>query len=298
VSGALPVAVRLVTAGAQVATLHDMRDDDTRIVGEMERELIVRATHVLPNTQATLDNTIKTYGVEIATDRRTIVPYGIVPAADDAVRYFDPARAAQPGPAGDLTVLFVGRLEKRKGITDLFEAIPAVLRAVPHARFVIAGADNSRHDGFADRTGLSYPAYFAQTYPACAERVSFMGAVSDDDLQALYQSCDLFVAPSLYESFGLVYIEAMNYGKPVIGCHAGGIPEVVEDGVTGTLVEPEAPAQLAAAISAMLKSPGRMREFGQAGRAQVTGRFTYTRMAEQFAAAYRRAIAAHAQGTK
>lgn len=289
VSGALPVAVRLVTAGAQVATLHDVRDDDTRIVGDMERELIARATHVLPNTRATLENTVKTYGIEIEPARTTIVPYGIVPAADDAVRAFDPARAED-----DLTVLFVGRLEKRKGITDLFAAIPRVLSAVPRARFVIAGADNSRHDGFAERTGLTYPAYFAHTFAACAERVSFTGAVSDDDLQRLYQSCDLFVAPSLYESFGLVYLEAMNFGKPVIGCRAGGIPEVVDDGVTGLLVEPEAPARLAEAIVSLLSSPAHLRDYGQAGRAQVLEKYAYTRMAQQFAAAYRRAIAAHA----
>jgi len=289
ISGALPVAVRLVTAGAQVAAMHNERDDDSRLVGQMERELIVRAQHILPNTQATLDNVIKTYGVEIAPERCSIVPYGIVPAPEDAVRPFDVTRQ------DDLTVLFVGRLEKRKGIADLFTAIPKVLEKVPNARFVIAGADNSRHDGFAERTGMSYATWFNEQHKALASRVEFKGMVSDDDLQKLYQACDLFVAPSLYESFGLVYIEAMNYAKPVIGCRAGGIPEVVDDGVTGRLVDPESPGQLAEAMIGLLQSPQHLREMGLAGRGQVLTRFSYTAMAEKFAAAYRLAVGAHTQ---
>jgi glycosyltransferase involved in cell wall biosynthesis len=242
---------------------------------------------VLPNTRATLENTIATYGVPVAPERTAIVPYGIVPAADQDVRPFDLTRRDD-----ELIVLFVGRLEKRKGIVDLFTAIPKILRAVPRARFVIAGADNSRHDGFAERTGLSYPAHFVQAHAQVADRVTFTGAVSDDELRRLYQSCDLFVAPSLYESFGLVYLEAMNLAKPVIGCRTGGIPEVIDDGVTGALAEAEAPAKLAEAIAGMLSSPERMRDLGLAGRQQVLAKFTYTRMAANFAQAYRRTIAA------
>jgi len=291
ISDVLPVVVRLVTAGAQVAALHNEASDDTRLTSEMERELIRHATHVLPNTQATLDNVCKTYHLEIAPERRTIVPYGIVPAGEESVRPFDLSRAGKPD--NELTVLFVGRLGKRKGITDLFEAIPKVLAKVPHVRFVIAGADNSPHDGFAHKTGLSYPAYFAQKYAAFAPRVTFMGAVSDDELQSLYQTCDLFVAPSLYESFGLVYLEAMNYAKPVIGCRAGGIPEVVDHDVTGLLVEPEAPQQLAEALLKMLQSPDHLRSMGLEARQQVKSRFSYSKMASDFASAYHIAIARH-----
>ncbi len=285
VSGIVPVVVRLVTALRQVAAIHDDRDEDARLIGEMERLLIERAAHILPNTRATLDAVRKAYGVRPEGDRCTIVPYGIVLAPDDAVRPFDLKRSSDI-----FTVLYVGRLEKRKGIEDLFRAIPLVLQQAPNVRFVIAGDDNSQHDGFLRRTGMDYPSHFANHYPKLTPFVKFTGAVSDEILQGLYQSCDIFVAPSLYESFGLIYLEAMNYAKPVIGCRAGGIPEVVDHGVTGLLVEPEAPAALAEAILSLLKSPVRLYELGMAGRQQVLEKFNYIQMARSFARVYRSVI--------
>jgi glycogen(starch) synthase len=290
-SGVIPVVVRLVTAHRQVTALHGQRADDHRLVGEMEKLLIERSAHVLPNTRATLQAVEKAYGLSLPTDRYTIVPYGLVPAPEETIRPYDTRRRDD-----ELTVLFVGRLEKRKGIQDLFEAIPQVLQRIPRAKFVIAGSDNSYWDGFLKRTGMDYPTYFAQHYAAFAPHVTFAGSVSDDELQRLYAACDLFVAPSLYESFGLIYLEAMNYAKPVIGCRAGGIPEVIDHQSTGLVVEPEAPRQLAEAIVSMLKSPTQLREMGLAGRQQILQRFHYLTMARNFERVYRQVIQAFEQG--
>jgi glycosyltransferase involved in cell wall biosynthesis len=291
-SGLLPVVVRLVTAGRQIAEMNAQVNQDRWLSSELERTLIERATHVLPNTEGTLANARKAYDVAIPDDRCTIVPYGIVPVADELTRPFE-LEAQRDA----FTVLFVGRLEKRKGIIELFEAIPAVLAAVPHVRFVIAGADNSRHDGFFERNNNTYPGFFAKTYAAVADRVAFLGAVSDEQLTELYQTCDLFVAPSLYESFGLIYLEAMNYAKPVIGCRAGGVSEVVAHGVSGLLVEPGQARPLAEAIIGLLRSPAQLREMGLAGRAQVVKTFNYVHMARNFATAYRLAIQRHIPNT-
>jgi glycosyltransferase involved in cell wall biosynthesis len=282
VSGVLPVVVRLVTPMKEIATLQGDRDDDSRLQGEMERALLEHACHLLPNSRATLDMVRRLYGLHPPEDRYTLVPYGIVPAPADQVRPFAPGRRGE-----DLTVLFVGRLEKRKGIIPLLEAIPRVLDRVPGVRFVLAGKDNSRHDGFWRRTGRDYAAYFAHRYPGLTSHVEFTGSVSEEALQDLYRSCDLFVAPSLYESFGLVYLEAMNYAKPVIGCHAGGVAEVIEQGQTGLLVDPGDAADLAEGIVSLLRSPARLREMGLAGRSQVVEQFNYLQMARRFAAAYR-----------
>lgn len=284
-SGILPVAVRLVTPLRKIAALHKDRDQDTRLQGDMEKALIERASHLLPNSQATLDTVCHLYGLEFEPDRYTIVPYGLVPAPDEQIRPFEPQRQVE-----DLTVLFVGRLEKRKGIADLLEAIPRVLRQVPNARFVIAGEDNSRHDGFWHRTGTDYAHDFARRHPGHSQRVEFLGHIDDDVLQDLYRSCDLFVAPSLYESFGLVYLEAMNYAKPVIGCRSGGVPEVIDHDATGLLVDPGEPAALAEGIVSLLNSPTRLREMGLAGRHQVLHRFSYLQMARRFEAVYRSMI--------
>jgi len=282
ISGILPVAVRLVTPLKEIAAIQGDCDDDTRLQEEMEQALIKRASHLLPNSQATLEMVQRLYGQEPAPDRYSIVPYGIVPAPEDQIRPFEPGRQSE-----GLTVLFVGRLEKRKGIVPLLEAIPRVLEQVPGARFVIAGRDNSRHDGFWRRTGRDYAGYFAHRHPRHTAHVEFRGSVSEEDLQDLYRSCDLFVAPSLYESFGLVYLEAMNYAKPVIGCHTGGVPEVIDHGTTGLLVDPGEAKALAEGIVSLLRSPARLREMGLAGRGQVVEQFNYLQMARRFEAAYR-----------
>ncbi|MBN2006777.1 MAG: glycosyltransferase family 4 protein, partial [Anaerolineae bacterium] len=285
VSGTVPVVMRLVTAYRQIAAMQNKRDDNARLMGDIEELFLQRAAHLLPNTEATLATVREFYGVQPTSDQYTIVPYGIVPAPDDAIRPLDIERVPDV-----FTVLYVGRLEKRKGILDLFQSIPLVLERFANVRFIIAGQDNSHHDGFQQRMGMDYVAYFDHRYGKFKPHVDFMGRISDEALQTLYQSCDLFVAPSLYESFGLIYLEAMNYAKPVVGCRSGGVPEVVEHGVTGLLVEPEAPAALAEAIVAMLQSPPQLREMGMAGRRRLLEKFTYLEMARNFEKVYRKVI--------
>jgi glycogen synthase len=287
-SGLLPVVVRPVTAIRQIAELQNNRDPDRRMLGDLEQTLLERASFLAANSQATVKALTNVYQIPLSVPHE-VLPYGIAPVPDAEVRVYDCSRPSPP--AGDserrpLGVLFLGRLEKRKGIVDLLAAIPQVVAAVPYVRFTIAGADNSLYDGFQARTGQTYPAWFAHQHPDMAPYVQFLGGVSDEQLNQLYQSCDLFVAPSLYESFGLIYLEAMNYGKPVIGCRAGGIPEVVEDGVTGILVEPEAPQALAEAILRLVRSPELLHTMGLAGRRRLLDRFTYLHMARSFAAAY------------
>ncbi len=285
-SGILPVVIRLVTAMRQIAPLNGDDSDDKRLQGEMERVFIERANHLLPNTHATLRTLQGIYGVHPREDQYSIATYGIEPVPDEKTRPYDLQRSEK-----NLKVLFLGRLEKRKGIIDLFHAIPSVVKHAPNTRFVIAGADNSHNDGFLERTGMDYRSYFERTFPEYKSMVDFVGEVPDGEPQEqLYQSCDLFVAPSLYESFGLIYIEAMNYSKPVIGCNTGGVPEVVEHGVTGLLVDPQSPKALAEAIATVLCSPVLLRDMGMAGRQRLLTHFTAAHMANNFTRIYRNII--------
>ena len=281
-SGLLPVVVRPVTAIRQIAELQHNRDQDLRMLGDLEQALLERAAFLVANSQATVKALQTVYDLPLSIPR-DVVAYGIAPVSDEAVRPVDPGRNDDK----PLTVLFLGRLEKRKGILDLFAAIPRVLAQAPHVRFVIAGSDNRLADGFQAQHGMSYPAWFGRQHPGVAPAVQFLGAVSEEQLNKLYQECDLFVAPSLYESFGLIYLEAMNYGKAVVGCRAGGIPEVVDDGVNGLLVEPEDPEALAGAIVRLVRSPQLLHEMGLAGRSRLLQRFSYIHMARGFAQAYR-----------
>lgn len=286
VSGELPVVVRAVTAMKQIADVHASPSPEAALLGELEGELLERAAGVVSNTHATEETLARVYGYQPErNNRHAVVHYGLEPAPDAEVSLLEDH-------GGDVTVLFVGRLEGRKGILDLFEAIPRVLREQPRARFVIAGEDNSRHDGFFARTGLDYPAYFRKRHGSAVGRVEFRGFVPDDRLGELYRSCDLFVAPSLYESFGLIYLEAMNYARPTIGCRAGGPQEIIVDGETGFLVPPENAERLAEAIGKLVGDPALRREMGRAGRARLLERFTHTAMARGFVELYRRVLAA------
>src|SRR5262249_6393480 len=101
----------------------------------------------------------------------------------------------------------------------------------------------------------------------------------------------VFVAPSRYESFGLVYLEAMRQGKPVVGTRAGGVPEVVEDGRTGLLVPPESPEPLAEAPARLGEDADLRRAFGAAGRARFEAEFTLGRCARRTEQFYREVLA-------
>jgi glycogen synthase len=284
-SGLLPVVIRLVTGLRQISDIHSRHVNEFAIMGDLEQVFIKKADYLLPNTKATLDAIQKVYDIQSSESCCEIIPYGIIPVPDDQTRPFNPVMENQP-----FKVLFVGRLEKRKGILDLFEAIPQVLKQQPSVQFIITGADNSENDGFRMQSGMDYPTYFSNNFKDYSPNVKFMGMVSDEVLQNLYQSCDLFVAPSLYESFGLIYLEAMNFAKPVIGCNVGGIPEVIDHGETGVVVEPNAPKSLAEAIISLLNSPDKLREMGLAGRAQILDRFSYLRMAKDFEKIYQQVI--------
>ena len=105
--------------------------------------------------------------------------------------------------------------------------------------------------------------------------------MSDAEVTRHLQSADVFVAPSLYESFGLVFLEAMRWGTPVIGTKAGGIPEIIKDGESGLLVPPGDHAELAAAIASLLNDRQKRLRLGESGRRRVEEEFSATTMAKR-----------------
>lgn len=98
-------------------------------------------------------------------------------------------------------------------------------------------------------------------------------------MRGFYAAADVVLAPSRYESFGLVPLEAMMFARAVIGCRAGGMPEVIEDGVSGLLAEPGNAASLAGCVERLLDDPGLRSRMGKAGRARYERLFTARHMA-------------------
>ena len=122
--------------------------------------------------------------------------------------------------------LFVGRLKLRKGVDVLFDLLPEVFEKLPSFEFDVVGDDTIPVFGtktIMDRYRDSLMPYIRQG------RLRVHGKVQDDALPAFYNACDFFVAPSRFESFGLILAEAMSCGKPVIACRAGGMVDVVGD---------------------------------------------------------------------
>jgi glycosyltransferase involved in cell wall biosynthesis len=118
-----------------------------------------------------------------------------------------------------------------------------------------------------------------------------MGCVHGQLKQDLLAGTDLFVLPSRIDSFGIVYLEAWTYGIAVIGCHAGGVPEVIDDGQDGLLVGYGDVTALASAIETLIADPERRRWMGTRGRAKVEAHYTWDRIYQVFLGACQEVLA-------
>ena len=199
------------------------------------------------------------------------------------LRRFSP----EPG-AGDAAIrerfgprmLFACRqLFPRKGVRFLIQAAASLKPRYPDLRVVLAG------DGF-ERTDLERMA----AELGVGDRTTFLGWVPNSELPAYYRAAAVSVIPSLEEGFGIPAVEAMGCEVPVVASDAGGLPEVVADGVTGRVVPRGDPEALASAIDGLLADDALRARMGKAGRERALRFFDWDRSAERFEAVYRRAI--------
>jgi type III pantothenate kinase len=131
-----------------------------------------------------------------------------------------------------------------------------------------------------------------------AERVVPTGWLDGDELACAYAATDVFVTPSIcFDTFGLVNLEAMEHGKPVVATAFGGSPEVVEDGVTGFVANPFDIAVFSERIARLLGDPELAHRLGQAGRERVGRNFTVERLTAEFLEEYRAALASAARSS-
>jgi phosphatidylinositol alpha-1,6-mannosyltransferase len=170
--------------------------------------------------------------------------------------------------------LIVARMsadERYKGHDELLDIWPELLARKPDARLVVAGdgTDRPRLELRAASLGLSHA-------------VTFAGRVGDGELAALYEQCGFLVMPSRDEGFGLVFLEAMRAGKACVGAN-GAAEEIVRHGVTGLIVEPDKPDDLAAAVFTLFDQPATCARFGDAGRERFLSTFTAACFQARFA---------------
>lgn len=201
-----------------------------------------------------------------------------------------PTRLQIPKRKKGIEILFVGRFEHRKGIDILLQVIPDLLSTYTDVTFRLVG-----NDQLLDENGCFLKHQFIKTHQQAAwlSRVHFSGEITEQALQEAYLSCDLFVAPSRFESFGLIYLEAMRAGKPVIGCSIGGIPEVVSHENNGLLVPPDDAAALMQAIVWMIEHPEEREHMGKISKQIFEHQFTLDKMVHSTLQLYDLAIQRH-----
>ncbi|MBC8263875.1 MAG: glycosyltransferase family 4 protein [Anaerolineales bacterium] len=204
--------------------------------------------------------------------------YRIIPNGIDLERFGDPAlRPLERFDDGKLNILFVGRLEKRKGFKYLLRAFAQVKQAVPEARLMVVGAyDKEDKEPFV---------LYARQHRL--RDVRFIGQVSEDDLPRYYRTCHVFCAPSTgFESFGIILLEAMAAGRPIVASDIDGYRGVLADGEEGLLVQPEDERRLADALVRLLKDPALRERMGRQGQATATD-YDWHKVAQQVLDYYR-----------
>lgn len=172
-------------------------------------------------------------------------------------------------PAGRKVLLTVGRLvssEPGKGVDAVIRVLPEVLKRVPDVLYVVIGEGDLK----------PLLQKLAQEN-AVQDHVLFAGQQTPENLRRYYSRADIYVMPSRQEGFGLVFLEAMACGKPVIAGNFGGAMEIIQDGRTGFLVDPGNPEQLADRLVRLLDDERLREKMGAAGRQVVEERYTFPR---------------------
>jgi glycosyltransferase involved in cell wall biosynthesis len=176
-------------------------------------------------------------------------------------------------PLNARNILTVGRwnsAEKYKGADTLISALPRALKTAPDASLVLVGDgdDRPRLEQLARDLGVS-------------ERTHFLCGLTPEELFACYANCEIFALPSRGEGFGLVFLEAMGHAKPVIGGAHGGIPDIIEDGVTGHLIPHGDIERLTQTLESLFNNSDQAREMGLRGKFRVAQVFSFVQFESQ-----------------
>ena len=258
---------------------------EQQVRSEIERRTMAGSDRVIAATEIDRNQMVRHYG--------ELAPIEVIPGGVDLQR-FRPmdkaaARASIGLPRPGRVLLFVGRIQRLKGVEVLLRAF-TLLRPRLDARVVVVGGRPStsheareigRLQQLAGRLGIG-------------ERVTFTGAIPHDELPRYYAAADVTVMPSSYESFGLVAVESLACGTPVVATRVGGLRAIVRDGETGFLVPWRDPTLFAERLGAVLLDDPLRARLSAAARASVA-LFSWDRMAEAHLALYADVLAERRQ---
>ena len=206
--------------------------------------------------------------------------YSIISNGVDVERFGTPLPPLERFDDGKLNILFVSRLERRKGLKHVVAAFSRLKWQYPYLRLIVVGAGNPGEEvlGLISQHGLEAD-------------VELVGGVPQADLPRYYQAADIFCAPNTgKESFGIILIEAMAAGKPIVASRIDGFSGVMSNGVEGLMVAPGNAEELAGALKRLIDNPLQRQEMGARGRVSVEA-YRWERVADEVEAFYRARIA-------
>jgi phosphatidyl-myo-inositol dimannoside synthase len=240
-------------------------------LGGLRRRALRHANLVLAPSKDTAEHVASEQGV--ARERIRVLHWALDPQFEALIAAGSQSAPPREFPAGRV-ILTVGRwltTERYKGMDTLITALPRLLTRWPEVQLVLVGTGDDRAwlEDLAEKNGVN-------------RHVHFLAGLSYSELAACYAACEIFALPSSGEGFGLVYLEAMACGKPVIGGAHGGAPEIIEDGVTGYLVPHGDPIHLATSLEALLSDPAHAKEMGARGRRRAENEFRFNSFAKSF----------------
>ncbi len=254
-------------------TAHNLAPESPgRLAGRLLRGVIQQASGIIAVSQAVAYSLVP-HGA--SRDRVTVIPNGIDLSKFDRPRPRPQVLEELGLPQDCRLVAAAGRLSPEKGFATLIEAAAHAADEVTNAQFVIAGdgPEWERLAALSRSLGID-------------RRVHLPRRI--EDIPSLFHAAVLVVVPSLLEGQGIVALEAMGAGRPVVATNVGGLSETIVAGVTGVLVKPGDPVELAAAIRALLNNAPNVRaRMGAAGRARVEAMFTSERMTGHIVELYR-----------
>lgn len=249
---------------------------------EGEKWLLENSPYILANSEAIVADIEREYEISLGKARYTTVPHGIRP-----ISTFSESNIKKISDGKKLNLLYVGRFEKRKGTDLLLEVLPDILEKYPDIVVNLVG-NNDIEVGDGPSLWMAFSQKYAQK--AWMNRISAPGLVSEEALQAHYRNADIFVAPSRYESFGLIFLEAMRVGVACIGTRIGGIAEVIEDGVTGILCEPNDANSLKEAMEHLVTQHALRQKLSRNSYVSFVKHFSDASMAQSCANVYQQLI--------
>ncbi|MFI9387724.1 glycosyltransferase [Kutzneria sp. NPDC052558] len=265
--------VQTFHALGSVKRRHQGRDDTSPAARQRLERLVGRSVSRVAATCS--DEVFELIRMGVPRSRISVVPCGVDP------RQFSPS-----GPVADRgrrhRLLAVGRLVPRKGFDIAVEA----LARLPRTELVIAGGP--RPSGLSADAEARRLRRLAQQH-GVSDRVTLLGQVSRTDMPALLRSSDVVVCTPWYEPFGIVPLEAMACGVPVVAAAVGGLTDTVVDGVTGRLVPPLDPVELAKVLRPLLEDAAQREAFGAAGCDRARARYAWSRVAADTEQVYQRA---------